>query len=148
MKLVIEHVSGLQEAAIKLLKFAKKKKIYFFTGDIGAGKTTFIQSICKAIGTADKVTSPTFSIVNEYSFAKKDKTEGVIYHIDLYRLKDTEEAIHIGIEDYLDRGDYVFIEWPQPIEFLDYPDVVKINIEIIENSKRNIIFLYDTLTAK
>ncbi len=141
MELVIEQESALQDAASKLLKFAKNKNIFFLTGDIGAGKTTFIQSICKLIGTNDKVTSPTFSIVNEYSFLKKDNAEGVIYHIDLYRLKDTEEAIHAGIEDYLDRGDYVFIEWPQLIEPLGYKEVVKINIQIIENSKRNIIFL-------
>ena len=141
MELVIEKESELQEAANKLLKFAKKKNIFFLTGDIGAGKTTFIQSICKLIGTNDKVTSPTFSIVNEYAFRKQDKSEGVIYHIDLYRLKDEEEAIQVGIEEYLDRGDYVFIEWPQLIEGLGYEDVVKINIQIIENSKRNIIFL-------
>lgn len=141
MELLIEQESALKDAASKLLKFAKNRNIFFFTGDIGAGKTTFIQSICQLIGSKDKVTSPTFSIVNEYSFRKKNNLEGIIYHIDLYRLKDTEEAIHIGIEDYLERGDYVFIEWPQLIEELGYDDVVKINIEIIENSKRNIIFL-------
>jgi len=141
MELVIEQESALHDAAIKLLKYANEKNLFFLTGDIGAGKTTFIQSICKLIGTNDKVTSPTFSIVNEYAFPKNDNQEGVIYHIDLYRLKDAEEAIHIGIEEYLDRGDYVFIEWPQLIDNLEYENVVKINIQIIENSQRNIIFL-------
>ena len=141
MELIIEQESELQDAAIKLLEFSKEKNIFFLTGDIGAGKTTFVQSVCKLIGSPDKVTSPTFSIVNEYSFTKKDQSEGVIYHIDLYRLKDTEEAFNIGIEDYLDRGDFVFIEWPQLIEQLGYEEVVKINIQNIEHSKRNIIFL-------
>ena len=141
MELVVAHESELPEAASSLLSFAKEKNVFFFTGDIGAGKTTFIQSIAKLIGTNDKVTSPTFSLVNEYSFIKQNNEPGVIYHIDLYRLKDAEEAIHIGIEDYLDRGDYVFIEWPQLIEHLVEDEAVKINIQIIENSKRNIIFL-------
>jgi len=141
MELVIEQESELQDAANKLLEFAQEKNIFFLTGDIGAGKTTFVQSICKTLGSPDKVTSPTFSIVNEYSFSKNDRSQGVIYHIDLYRLKDAEEAFNIGIEDYLDRGDYIFIEWPQLIEDFGYEEVVKINIQIIEHSKRNIIFL-------
>ncbi len=141
MELVIEHESELPEAASKLLKFASGKNIFFLTGDIGAGKTTFIQSICKVLGSNDKVTSPTFSIVNEYIFTKSNHSQGVIYHIDLYRLKDTEEAISAGIEEYLDRGDYVFVEWPQLIKDLGYNEVVEINVQIIENSKRNIIFL-------
>ena len=141
MELVIEQESALQEAASKLLKFAKDKNIFFLTGDIGAGKTTFIQAICKSIGSNDKVTSPTFSIVNEYTFTKKDNKSGVIYHIDLYRLKDTQEAINVGIEEYIDRGDYVFVEWPQLIKALGYDEVVEIKVQIIENSKRNIIFL-------
>ena len=141
MELLIEQESELKDAASKLLKFANGKNIFFLTGDIGAGKTTFIQSICKLLGSNDKVTSPTFSIVNEYAFTKTNKTQGVIYHIDLYRLKDTAEAINVGIEEYLDRGDYVFVEWPQLIKELGYSEVVEINIQIIENSKRNVIFL-------
>ncbi|MEN0050273.1 MAG: tRNA (adenosine(37)-N6)-threonylcarbamoyltransferase complex ATPase subunit type 1 TsaE, partial [Bacteroidota bacterium] len=111
MKIVINQLAELPRVAQQLLTYAKAKKIITFTGEMGAGKTTLIQQICQQLGVQEAVTSPTFSIVNEYTNAQED----LIFHIDLYRLKSEEEAINIGIEEYLDQADYCFIEWPQII---------------------------------
>lgn len=104
----------LPEAARALLQKYPEKKIFAFYGSMGAGKTTFIQAICKVLGVEDNVSSPTFSIVNEY----ETKYRETIYHFDFYRLKDQQEAMDIGYEDYLYSGNYVLIEWPEKIEEL------------------------------
>lgn len=85
-------------------------KVVCFYGDMGAGKTTFIKAMVKALGSNDVVSSPTFSLVNPY-VTEKD----TIYHFDLYRVQDVEELYQIGIEDYLDSEAWIFIEWPQII---------------------------------
>jgi tRNA threonylcarbamoyladenosine biosynthesis protein TsaE len=88
------------------------------------------------------VTSPTFSLVNEYTFKDKtDQSEQLIHHLDLYRLKNIDEAIDIGIEDYLYDNYYCLIEWPEVVEPLLPEDVVKIKIQLLDNSSRKIIFL-------
>lgn len=137
MEIIINQLDELPKAAQQLLTYAQDRKIMTFVGEIGAGKTTFIQQICQQLGVGENVTSPTFSIVNEYT----NKQEYLIFHIDLYRLKSEEEAIHIGIEEYLDRADYCFIEWPQIIENVLPDEVVRISIETLEDSKRKIVFL-------
>lgn len=116
---------ALPEAASALLKCFPKQRIFLFYGEMGAGKTTFIKAFCEALGTPDALSSPTYAIVNEYSAHGKP-----IYHMDLYRLNNLEEALQIGIEDYLaDSNAYSFIEWPQLIETLLPDDVVKVYIE-------------------
>ncbi|MDO7171395.1 tRNA (adenosine(37)-N6)-threonylcarbamoyltransferase complex ATPase subunit type 1 TsaE [Mariniflexile sp. AS56] len=98
------------DAVVKeLLKHLKSKTILFY-GDMGVGKTTFIKGLVKELGSTDEVSSPTFSIVNEYEL-KNDK----IFHFDLYRIKSLEEAYNFGIEDYLDSDHWVLIEWPEHI---------------------------------
>ncbi|WP_308991917.1 tRNA (adenosine(37)-N6)-threonylcarbamoyltransferase complex ATPase subunit type 1 TsaE [Mariniflexile litorale] len=100
----------------KLLKNLKSKTILLY-GEMGVGKTTLIKNIVKELGSSDKVSSPTFSIVNEYEL-KTDK----IFHFDLYRVKNLEEAYNFGIEDYLDSNHWVLIEWPEVIKpILDNP---------------------------
>jgi tRNA threonylcarbamoyladenosine biosynthesis protein TsaE len=86
-------------------------RVFTFSGNLGAGKTTLIREMCHYLGYKGNVTSPTFSLVNEYSTGSE-----VIYHMDLYRLKNMEEAYDIGIEEYLFSGEYCFIEWPEIIE--------------------------------
>jgi len=140
MEIVIDGTENLKEAVAQLIKYAGDCKKWIFIGEIGAGKTTFVQSICKELGVKDKVTSPTFSLINEYTYNENGKP-GLIYHIDLYRLKDLDEAINIGIEDYLYDENYCFIEWPQLIAPILPDKVVEINLEIIEDSKRKMIFL-------
>lgn len=126
-----------------LLQQAEERRKWLFYGDIGAGKTTFVQAFCRYFSIQDAVTSPTFSLVNEYRFQKEQGETEVLYHLDLYRLKTIEEALDIGIEEYLYDDSYCLIEWPQLIENLLPEAIVRINIEIIEHSKRKLVFLLD-----
>lgn len=97
---------------------------------MGAGKTTVIHALCRAIGVTGQLSSPTFAIVNEYHGREP------VYHIDLYRMKSIHEALEIGIEDYLSGHAYCFIEWPQLIEALLPDTTVKISIESINEHER------------
>jgi tRNA threonylcarbamoyladenosine biosynthesis protein TsaE len=141
MEIIVENIDELPVVAGQLIEFAGNRKKWTFTGEIGAGKTTFIQAICTKLGIIDKVTSPTFSLINQYVFADDHPKEDFLYHIDLYRLNSLEEAINIGIEDCLYDDRYCFIEWPQLLEPILPDDVLQINLQIIENSKRKMIFL-------
>lgn len=104
----------LPEVAAELLQFAKLQRVFCLHGDMGAGKTTFVKELCKAMGVEDEVQSPTFSIVNEY----KSRVGDPLFHFDFYRLKKVEEAYDIGYEDYVFSGHYCFIEWPEKVESL------------------------------
>jgi tRNA threonylcarbamoyladenosine biosynthesis protein TsaE len=99
----------IDKTAQMLLNNVTTKTILFY-GDMGVGKTTLIKAIVKALGGKDKVSSPTFSLVNEY-----EVTNDTVYHFDLYRIEDEVEVFDIGIEDYLYSGHWVFIEWPDII---------------------------------
>ncbi len=131
MNFKANHPDELNEAADELLKFADKQRIFLFFGNMGAGKTTFIKSICKALGFHDSVSSPTYSIVNEYPLKG-----ALIYHFDFYRLKNQEEAYDIGFEEYLDSGNYCLIEWPEKIGDLWPDSYIKVEIEEIEGGSR------------
>lgn len=111
-----------------------KSKILLFYGDMGVGKTTLIKAIIKALGSNDVVSSPTFSIVNEYELNGEDK----VYHFDLYRINDLEEAYNFGIEEYLYSNHWIIIEWPEIIEDIltDEVDIIHLNIE--SENKRNL----------
>lgn len=142
MEMIVRSIEELDKVAEALLKYAGDCKILLFYGEIGAGKTTLIQRFCRYLGVSESVTSPTFSLINEYSFKKiTDHPEQFIYHLDLYRLKNINEAIDIGIEDYLHGSYYCLIEWPEIIEPLLPENVVKIKIHLLDNSSRKIIFL-------
>lgn len=124
----------LESAAQKLLDSFPGQRVFAFYGKMGAGKTTFIQLICKVLGTTDNVTSPTFAIINEYS----SETAGAIYHFDFYRIKDIEEAFDLGYEDYFYSGNYCLIEWPEKVESLLPEEYVEVNIEVLEDDSRHI----------
>lgn len=101
------HIDEIDEVAARVLAFAKAKCI-IFNAPMGSGKTTLIKALCKKLGVTEDISSPTYSIVNEY------KGSGCsIYHFDLYRIKELSELYAIGIEEYLDSDHYVFIEWPE-----------------------------------
>jgi tRNA threonylcarbamoyladenosine biosynthesis protein TsaE len=113
MELKVSGLDQIPDAASKLLDFADDHRIFLFYGEMGAGKTTFIKAICDKLGVTDTVSSPTFSIVNEYA-----SPENVIYHFDFYRIKNQTEALDLGYEDYLYSGNYCLIEWPEKIQNL------------------------------
>jgi len=108
-----------------------KNKIVLFNGDMGSGKTTIISSIVNILGTNVKVSSPTFSIVNEYNI-----DEGSIYHFDFYRLKNSNEALDLGIYEYLNSGNWNFIEWGEKIQELLNEEFTTVNIKVISKEKR------------
>jgi tRNA threonylcarbamoyladenosine biosynthesis protein TsaE len=110
------------------------KKIYAFKGDMGAGKTSFIRALCNAKNVKETVGSPTFSIINEYSF-----TGGIIYHLDLYRLKDENEALQAGVEDCLYSGEICLVEWPDRAPGIFPDDSFGILLEMINEHTRKIV---------
>jgi tRNA threonylcarbamoyladenosine biosynthesis protein TsaE len=109
------------------------KKIYAFRGNMGTGKTSFIRALCMAKNVKETVGSPTFSIINEYSFPG-----GIIYHLDLYRLKDEEEAIRAGVEDCLYSGEVCLVEWPDRAPGIFPDDTLGIFLEILDVNTRKI----------
>jgi len=131
MNIKINQLADLDEAASELLLFAGPEKIFIFEGDMGAGKTTFIKAITYALGVRETVSSPTFSIVNEY-----DAEGRIIYHFDFYRIKSIREAYDIGYEEYFYSGNICLIEWPEKIEELLPDHYVKIRIESLSETER------------
>lgn len=132
IKLDISDISLHKEAAKQLIEFAKEQRVFLFDAPMGAGKTTFIKSLCRQLGVIDTMSSPTYSIVNEYHTDSELK----IFHFDLYRLKSAEELFELGFGEYIASGNYLFVEWPAFAEpFLDS------YLRIIINSDSNIRYL-------
>lgn len=126
------QLSDLESVAKQVLNNLKTKTLLFY-GEMGVGKTTLIKTLVKELGCNDEVSSPTFSIVNEYEL-KDDK----IFHFDLYRIKNLEEAYNFGIEDYLDAGHWVFIEWPEKIATILNNDFDIVNLELSAQNIRKL----------
>ena len=142
MELIVSSAEEMNEVAKALLNYAGDRKKIFLYGDIGAGKTTFTKALCALLEVEDNVSSPTFSLINQYEYKEKESDiSRIIHHLDLYRLKSLQEAIDIGIEDILFDQHLCLIEWPELIETLAPIDIVKINFEILDNSSRKVIFL-------
>ena len=116
-----------------MLAFAANQRIFLFYGEMGAGKTTLIKALCAQLGVIGSTSSPTFSIVNEYS--GKGST---IYHFDFYRLKNQTEALDMGYEEYFYSGDYCFIEWPEKIPDLLPPHYAEVHIAAGVDGSRSI----------
>ena len=104
-------LNQLDEVAPRLLQEAGGEKVWVFKGQMGAGKTTLIKSLTKALQVEDQVSSPSFGIVNEY----QTQSKGLIFHFDFYRLDDPMEALDIGIEEYFYSGNYCWLEWAENI---------------------------------
>jgi tRNA threonylcarbamoyladenosine biosynthesis protein TsaE len=128
------QLPGIGTTAEKFWQQFPGKTVFAFHGGMGAGKTTFIHALCAARGVTDTVGSPTFSIINEYKYPG-----GKIYHLDLYRLKDEEEALRAGVEDVLFSGDLCFVEWPDRAPGIFPPGTVDVRIEILDPDTRKII---------
>lgn len=128
----INSLDDLEFAAKELIAEFKNDRVFAFYGKMGAGKTTFIQAICRELGSEDNVTSPTFALINEYN---TDDLES-IFHFDFYRIKDIEEAYDLGYEDYIYSGSYCLIEWPEMIESLLPQKMVEVKIEVQDDDSR------------
>jgi len=121
--------------AKEFLHQLKGYKVFAFSGELGAGKTTLISNLCKELGVVESVTSPTFSIIQEYSRADGN----IIYHMDLYRIRSKEEAIDAGIEDCLNSDQICFVEWPEKVAGI-FPDkTIFTDIEILSDVKRKLL---------
>lgn len=130
----ITSLHGLEKAAKKLISEFPDQRVFAFYGKMGAGKTTFIQAICRQLGTTDNITSPTFALINEYRTPGNES----LFHFDFYRIKNLEEAFDLGYEDYFYSGNYCFIEWPEKIESLLPGKVVEVKIEVTEDESRKL----------
>lgn len=135
MELLANSTNDLNYIADRLLEFAKDHRFLIFNGEMGAGKTTFIKAFCKALGVSDNITSPTFSIINEY--LGKDHS---IFHFDFYRLKNLQEAFDLGYEDYFYSGNYCLVEWPERVTPLLPDQFISIDIVVMDDQTRKFIF--------
>jgi tRNA threonylcarbamoyladenosine biosynthesis protein TsaE len=131
---LIFKLENIQEAAAKFLSAVNINGVFAFHGEMGAGKTTFIHALCEAVAVKENISSPTFSIINQYS-----TTAGkVIYHMDLYRLKDETEAVNAGVEDCLYSGNTCLVEWPEKAPGI-FPDgTVHITITMLDTNTRKL----------
>lgn len=133
MDIHINNITELDSAAADIIKYAGDNRLFLFYGEMGAGKTTLIKSLCAAVGVHDAVTSPTFSIVNEYQ-----SESGPVFHFDFYRLKDQSEAMDMGYEEYFYSGNYCFVEWPEKIASLVPDRYTGLRIQLQDNGGRQI----------
>ena len=132
----INSKAELKTVAQQLLNFANGNKFFIFEGEMAAGKTTFIKAFCETLGVKEVVSSPTFSIVNEY-----EASLGIVYHFDFYRLKTVQEAYDIGYEDYFYSDSVCLIEWPSKIEELLPESYIKVEITITGETSRSFNFI-------
>lgn len=135
-------LSDIQAAAHQFWQYAHQYRVITFNGGLGAGKTTFTRALCAVLSVADVVSSPTFSLINEYHFTDGEGNEKVIYHSDWYRLRDEEEAIQAGIEDMLAQKEaWCFIEWAERAPGLLPAHYLEVNFEIGEDDGRTLLLL-------
>jgi len=135
-KLHITSPDATDVVAGKFLELARSVRVIAFSGDLGAGKTTFIQALCRQLGVEAEVTSPTFALVNEYFTTAGES----IFHFDLYRIEDQGELFDLGYEEYFFSGSWCFIEWPELAEDLIPEDSLRVKIEVMPDETRQLTF--------
>lgn len=136
------HKNNINIAVKEVWAFAKHIKVWALYGEMGAGKTTFIKALCTFLEVGDSISSPTFSIINEYQSGEI----GNIFHMDLYRVKDELEAMQAGVEDCINSGSYCFIEWPEKAAGLLPEMFVELKFEMIrENERRIYLKIYNKI---
>ena len=137
MKIIpITSLKDLDQAAESFLDAMGEAKVVAFSGEMGAGKTTFIQALCRKLGVAVEVNSPTFSLVNQY-FTSQGRS---VFHFDLYRIEDPAELFDMGYEEYFFSGDICFIEWPEKASHLIPEEALWVKIVVGENEARFLEF--------
>jgi tRNA threonylcarbamoyladenosine biosynthesis protein TsaE len=129
MIIICKSLDEIDVAAKAFIATIGDKKIFAFNGEMGAGKTTFIKELCKQLGVTNGISSPTYSIVNEYNTNKGE----TVFHFDFYRIKDEQEAFDMGYEDYLYSNNICFIEWPEKIKNLLPKETVNVHLTTTEN---------------
>lgn len=143
MEIHIKDLEALPAAAREFLKAVGSRRVFAFDAGMGAGKTTFISALCRALGVTDDVSSPTFAIVNEYRATPTETgfpdLPRRINHFDCYRIDDPAEALDFGIEDYLYSGDLCLIEWPDRIESFLPDDTVRVVIRVNPDGSRTLL---------
>ena len=132
MEILIKDKKHLHSAAKKLLEQSGDSRIFAFYGSMGAGKTTIIKAVCETLGAIDIVSSPTFTLVNEYKTSSGES----LFHIDFYRIKKQDEVYDFGIEEYLTGDSYCFMEWPELIEEILPEETIKVKILVDDNEQR------------
>ncbi|GIV31413.1 MAG: tRNA (adenosine(37)-N6)-threonylcarbamoyltransferase complex ATPase subunit type 1 TsaE [Saprospiraceae bacterium] len=137
----VSQPDELDKVATAILDNPPPNRIITLRGDLGAGKTTLVQALCRQLGTEEIPSSPTFSIVNVYSVARPGGPKEEVYHIDLYRVKDLDEALELGLMEYLDSGCWCFIEWPEVAESVLPPNRLDLQLTVEPDGKRKILSL-------
>jgi tRNA threonylcarbamoyladenosine biosynthesis protein TsaE len=132
---IIFELDEIEKIAQKFLQIVKPNKVFAFSGDLGAGKTTFINALCKQLGVTESVTSPTYSIIQEYAGTDNE----IIYHIDLYRLKSDREAMDAGIEDCINSDEICMIEWPERAPSIFPDETVYATFEMLSDRTRKLV---------
>lgn len=126
---------NIQQAAAQFVQAMHGATVFAFYGKMGAGKTTFIKALCRELGVADTVNSPTFAIVNEY----EDGQGEPVYHFDFYRIKRLSEAYDMGCDEYFNSGHPCFVEWPELIEDILPQEAVRVDISELPDGSRQVI---------
>ena len=129
---LLYNLSDINIAATQIIDHLEVHKVIAFHGNMGSGKTTLIRATCIHLGVTENISSPTFSIIHEY----KGMSESIIYHIDLYRLKDEQEAINAGLEDCVYSGNPCFVEWPGKIAQILPHGVLNVYLERMPDDRR------------
>jgi tRNA threonylcarbamoyladenosine biosynthesis protein TsaE len=132
---IIFNLDDIENAVKEFVSLSRAYKVFAFTGELGAGKTTLINAICKQLGVKEIVTSPTYAIIQEYHCEKKN----IIYHIDMYRIKNIEEAIEAGVEDCLLSDKLCMVEWPERAILLFPPETVYASLQTLSANMRKLI---------
>lgn len=132
MKIIVTDKSRLRDAARHFLRETAGRRVFAFYGQMGSGKTTFIRAICSELGVTDTVTSPTFTLINEY----KRPNNLPVFHFDFYRITKITEVLDFGIEEYFDSSSPCFMEWPELIEPLLPPATLRLSITVLDDGSR------------
>jgi tRNA threonylcarbamoyladenosine biosynthesis protein TsaE len=135
-RLIIPSLERIDEAASSFLQMSGDKRVMAFSGDLGAGKTTFIQALCRQLGVDTDVNSPTFALINEY-FTHSGEP---VYHFDLYRIEDPVELFDLGYEEYFFSGHRCLIEWPEKAEHLIPGEALRVDIRVLPDGTRELLF--------
>jgi tRNA threonylcarbamoyladenosine biosynthesis protein TsaE len=133
IRINIPDLVSIDAAARELIDIHPNSRIFAFYGEMGAGKTTLIKALCRVLQVTDDTSSPSFGLIYEYRTRGSDS----VYHFDFYRIEYLEEAYDLGYEEYIDSGQYCFIEWPEKVATLLPPETVNVYIKITGNNERS-----------